>query len=285
MSRFDTIDLSKLTSPDVIQTLDYATILKELRDDLVLRVPEIVGIIDLESEPARKLLEVFAAREVALEARVNDAARAVLLALSTGNDLDHLGALYDTARLPGETDARYRERIQLAPEAFSTCGPEGAYVYHSMKVSNSIRDVSAMMTTPGTVRIAVMMEGADPKPDDNTIFNIYKALNDDEVRPLTDVVKVQPVSVKGTDVRVRLTLFDGPDAALVRTKAEASLTAKLESIRYLGYDLKRSAINAACFIDGVQNVEVISPASDIEVDEYECFHINSQTVEYVGRDT
>jgi len=79
MTRFTAIDLSALTPPDIIETIDYEAIVKDMRDDLVARFPAIVGVIDLESEPARKLIEAFAYRELLLRARINDSARAVLL--------------------------------------------------------------------------------------------------------------------------------------------------------------------------------------------------------------
>jgi hypothetical protein len=119
MSRFSTINLSALTPPDIIETLDCEAIVREMRDDLVARFPFIAGVIDLESEPARKLIVAFAYRELRLRARINDGARAVVLASSYGTHLDHLGALFGTSRQDGETDDRHRRRIQLAPEAFS----------------------------------------------------------------------------------------------------------------------------------------------------------------------
>ena len=77
MSRFTAIDLSGLAPPDIIETLDYEAIVTAMRDDLVEQFPLIAGVIDLESEPARKLIEAFAYRELRLRARINDAARAV----------------------------------------------------------------------------------------------------------------------------------------------------------------------------------------------------------------
>ena len=164
MSRFTAIDLSGLAPPNIIETLDYEQIVTALRDDLVERFPLIAGVIDLESEPARKLIEAFAYRELRLRARINDAARAVLLASSWGTNLDHLGALFATARTPGETDDRFRRRIQLAPEAFSVAGPEGAYQYHALTVAPWARDVSAISRRPGVVRVTVLKEGSDPIP-------------------------------------------------------------------------------------------------------------------------
>jgi hypothetical protein len=42
-----------------IETLDYEAIVQAMRDDLVERFPLIAGVIDLESEPARKLIEAL----------------------------------------------------------------------------------------------------------------------------------------------------------------------------------------------------------------------------------
>jgi phage-related baseplate assembly protein len=284
MSRFDAIDLSKLTAPNVIETLDYEAILTALRDDLVEKFPAIEGVIDLESEPARKLLEVFAYRELGLRARVNDAARAVMLAFSGGSDLDHLGALYSVARLEGETDDRFRRRVQLAPEAFSTTGPRGAYVFHALSYSTQIRDVTVERTRPGMVRVSIMMEGAQPRPTPDVVEAIRRKLNEEEVRPLTDVVRVVPCQVFETPIDVRLTLFNGPDGASVRNAALAKLNALIERVRYLGHDLKRSAINAAVFVDGVQDVVIAEPVADLEIDSNAVFHVTSTAVTVSGRD-
>jgi phage-related baseplate assembly protein len=71
MSTVSTIDLSSLPAPGVIEELDFEVILRAMRDDLVARFPPIAPVIDLQSEPARKLLEVCAYRELLLRQRVN----------------------------------------------------------------------------------------------------------------------------------------------------------------------------------------------------------------------
>lgn len=173
MSRFTAINLSAMTPPDSIETLDYERIVTSMRDDLVDRFPSIAGVIDLESEPARKLIEAFAYRELILRARINDAARAVMIASATGNDLAHLAALFSVARmkvedaagdLVDESDARLRRRVQLAPDAFSVAGPKGAYIYHALTRADWARDASAVMTKPGRVRVSVLRSGDQPRP-------------------------------------------------------------------------------------------------------------------------
>ncbi len=245
MSRFTAIDLSGLTPPDIIETLDYEAIVQAMRDDLVQRFPLIVGVIDLESEPARKLIEAFAYRELRLRARVNDAARAVLLASSYGTNLDHLGALFATARQDGESDDRFRRRIQLAPEAFSVAGPEGAYQYHALTVAPWARDVSAISTRPGIVQVTVLKTGTEPSPTLAERETIRLHLRDEAIRPLTDVVEVLAPAIRRTSIVARLTLYPGPDAQVVRQRALSAVTSWVEKNRMLGMNLRRSALYAA----------------------------------------
>lgn len=278
MSRFSAIDLSALTPPDIIETLDYEAIVKEMRDDLVARFPLIAGVIDLETEPARKLIEAFAYRELSLRARINDGARAVLLASSYGTNLDHLAALFGTARQQGESDNRLRRRIQLAPEAFTVAGPEGAYQYHVLTVAPWARDVSAIMTHPGVVRVTVLRSGPDPVPSEAEREAIRLHLRDEGIRPLTDVVHVLPPTVRGVNIEARLTLYPGPDAVVVQSRATSALGDWLERNRMLGMNLRRSAIFARLHQEGVHSVELIAPAEDIVLDETEVYAVAGMTI-------
>ena len=112
------LDTSALPSPAVVELLDFEAIVADIKADLLARYPEAATVLDLESEPLVKLLESFAFRELLFRARVNDAARAHLLAFATGADLDHLGALFGVSRMAGEHDERLRVRIQLRIAAF-----------------------------------------------------------------------------------------------------------------------------------------------------------------------
>jgi len=278
MIRFAAIDLSGLAPPDIIETLDYEAIVKEMRGDLVARFPLIAGVIDLESEPARKLIEAFAYRELRLRARINDGARAVLLASSYGTSLDHLAALFGTARQDGEGDDRLRRRVQLAPEAFSVAGPEGAYQYHVLTVAPWARDVSAIMTQPGVVRVTVLRAGSDPIPSEAERETIRLHLRDEAIRPLTDVVQVLPAAVQEVTIEARLTLYPGPDAGVVQGRATDALAGWLEQNRMLGMNLRRSAIFARLHQEGVHSVELISPVEDIVLDGTEVYAVAGMTI-------
>jgi phage-related baseplate assembly protein len=287
MSRFTAINLSGLTPPDVIETLDYEAIVREMRDDLVARFPDIAGVIDLQSEPARKLIEAFAYREMLLRARINDAARSVLLASSYGNILDHLAALFATSRiqiedetgaLVTEDDDRLRRRVQLAPEAFSVAGPEGAYVYHALTAASWARDATAIMTAPGRVRVTILRAGADPIPSFADREAVRLSLIDNDVRPLTDMVEVLGPRVHRVSVKAKLTLYPGPDGNVVRDRALTALTDWLETNRMLGLNLRRSALFSKLHQEGVHLVDLITPAADLVLGPTEVYAVEAITV-------
>lgn len=107
------VDLNQLAAPDVVEELDYETILSERKATLVSLHPEdqqdaIARTLSLESEPLVKLLQENAYREVIWRHRVNEAARAVMLAYAADSDLDQIGGNYNVERL--QTTRRFRPR-------------------------------------------------------------------------------------------------------------------------------------------------------------------------------
>ncbi len=142
---FTAVDLSKLPFPAAVEVLDYEVILAAMVADLQTRDPAFTAL--LESDPAYKILEVAAFREFLLRQRVNEAIKAVTLAYAMGADLDQIAARYNVQRLvlvpaddttvpptPAvmESDESLRRRVQLSFEGFSTAGPTGAYIFHSL---------------------------------------------------------------------------------------------------------------------------------------------------------
>ena len=106
-----TIDLSLLPAPDVVEELDYETLFEERKATLLSLYDEsereaVARTLALESEPIVKLLQENAYREVILRQRVNEAARANMLAYATGADLDQIGGNYNVERL--QTTRRFR---------------------------------------------------------------------------------------------------------------------------------------------------------------------------------
>lgn len=92
-----------------------------------------------------------------------------------------------------ETDNSYRERIALAPEKFSVAGPALAYKYHALSAHQNIIDVAVERTSPGIVRASILLtDGKIPDINSPEIIAVKTILNDEEIRPLTDTVDVEP---------------------------------------------------------------------------------------------
>lgn len=162
-----------------------------------------------------------------------------------------------------ESDERLRGRVQLAPEAFSTCGPQAAYRYWAMSVSPGIKDVAVWSPEPGQVCLAPLMAGGE-LPSSEIINLVGAAVLDTKRRPLTDTVSVVPpspieFSVAGTYyVRTSSAHLAGS----IQAKAANDLAGYVawQSER-LGRDITPSElVGRIQGIDGVQRVELSSPA-------------------------
>ena len=91
------MNLSDLETPQIIEELSLSEILEQMRNKLIEIEPEFTAY--LESDPLIKLMEIAAYRELLLRQRINQAAKANLLAFATESDLDNLAAFYVIERL------------------------------------------------------------------------------------------------------------------------------------------------------------------------------------------
>ncbi len=294
---FTAVDLSKLPSPDVVETLDYETIVDEMIADLQARDPEFSALT--ESDPAYKIIEVAAFRELLIRQRINEASKAVMLAFAAGSDLDQIAANYNVERLlieegdpeaippvdpVYESDDDLRRRVQLSFEGFSTAGPEGAYIFHALGADPDVLDASVASPTPGDVVVTVLSRSGDGTASASLLTAVSDVLSKSDVRPLTDQVSVQSATILDYSVNATLTLFPGPDSAVVLAAAESALADYIEKSRRLGRDVTRSGLFAALHQEGVQNVELTAPATDVVASPSEAPNAISTNVVVGGTD-
>lgn len=281
MARFAAPDLTGLTAPDVVEELDYEDILVELKDDVTKRMAAMgvdYDVAMLESDPVVKVLEVAAYRETLLRARVNTAARAVMLAYAQENDLDQLGVYYGVERVPDEDDERLRERVQLAPEALSTAGPIGAYIFHAMAADDTVKSVAVVNPEPGKVHVYPLVMSGDGIPSYAVLEKIRKRLVQDDIRPLTDMVQVIAPTKKEYAISITLKIGDGPDPSIVKDAAVAKVKAYLESRHICGKTIHRSGIISAAHVSGVEAVTLTTPAQDVVPEANEVAIYSTMTV-------
>ena len=277
-SAFTNVDLSQLAPPDVVDELSFEAILSEMLVDLRTRDPAFSALV--ESDPAFKILEVAAYRELLVRQHVNDAARAVMLAYATGTDLDQIAANYDVQRLlitPAddntspptaavyESDDDFRARILLSIEGYTTAGSRGAYVFHALSASGDCKDVAVTSLSPGTVSVAVLSRVGNGAALQTTLDTVTAALSVEDVRPLCDAVTVSSASIVSYAITASLTLFPGVGQAEVLAAATAAAQSYAEEQHRLGRDITRPGVFAALFQPGVQNITLTAPAADVVI--------------------
>ncbi|MBC3943786.1 baseplate assembly protein [Erwinia persicina] len=299
-----TIDLSQLPAPDVVEALDYETLLAERKATLISLYPAdqqaaIARTLTLESEPIVKLLQENAYREIILRQRVNEAARANMVAFATGGDLDQLGVNNgvlrltitpaDDAAIPPvaavmESDDDFRLRVAGAFEGLSVAGPTGAYEYHAKSADGRVADASAISPSPAVVTVTVLSrEGNGTAPAD-LLAVVDAALNDENVRPVADRVTVQSAAIVDYRVDATLFIYPGPEAEPIRVAAEARLAAFVSAQRRLGRDIRQSALYAALHVEGVQRVQLNAPAQDVVLDKTQAGYCTGYTITFGGSD-
>ena len=297
MSAYTTIDLSTLPAPDVVETLDYEVILAAMLADLQARDPAFTAL--LESDPAYKILEVCAYRETIIRQRVNDAARATMLAYALGADLDQIGALLGVTRLEVEpadldavppvaavmeSDTEFRRRIQLSLEGFSTAGPQGAYVFHALSADGDVLDAGATSPSPGNVTVSVLSRTGSGTAGAPLLAAVDAALNAESVRPLTDNVTVQSASIVNFTVTAGLYTYPGPDSSVILAQAIAALDAYIESVHRIGRDVTLSGIYAALHQPGVQRVNLTAPSANLTISTTQASYCTARTITIAGTD-
>lgn len=281
MSETTFLDLDSLPPPKVVEPLSFEQLFQRKLTTLVALDPGFNAL--LESDPAIKLLEADAYDELILRARINDAARARLLAFAEDSDLDQLAAFYGVTRLAGELDPSLKIRVREAIMGRSAAGTRAQYRFAALSASLDVSDCEVDSPAGGIVRVSVLSRLGDGTPSADLLADVAAVVQSDSVRALNDTVQVVAAEIIPFDVEAQVWLtptapqavFDGlPD--VLRTEFAAS--------RRLGFNVAPSWITAKLQQSGVQRVLQTSPSVQLTVAPYQCAALRNINLVYAGRD-
>lgn len=293
------IDLTSIPFPDVIETLEYEQILadhiayfKQVWAAVRLGNPAMpdYDVEMLETDPVKIVLEASAYREMLLRARVNDAARALMLASSSRADLDQFAADFDMERLVVgrdaddqpiyESDDDFRKRRQLAPGGYAAAGPEEAYRYFALSADGRIKQVEAVKGENNRCDIVLLGRDGNGSVGADVVTKVHDALSARTRRPLTDNVYVRSAAIVEQSIRIRVSVQTGPDPATMINRARDSVQA---------YAAKRASIGSVLRLDGIigaahannslESVEVVEPAGDLDPGKFGAVYVPQVIVE------
>lgn len=311
MSRFIAPDLSKLPTlplkkPDFEQTLEARLADFNAR---ATAVGKQYNVSKIEADPIVINQRVGADREIEVRADHNDKVKSVLLSTAWGPYLDHIAATYygisrlveevsDDGTKTFESDDDFRARIALAPEAFSTAGPEGAYIFHCLELDGTrdIVDVVAyseedeatyseglhadafnmdQRSTPFTGRstgdpvlapeiLLVILPDKDyGNCDQELLTRAYRAVTSKEVRPLCDNVRIEAPKIIEYEIEAVLKFAQGADRNKILEEAQKRVAAYIAARRRIGATIQRLGIGAAMKVDDVLELQITKPAADV----------------------
>lgn len=276
------LDLSRLPVPAAVETLDFETVYAAIKASFLadyearrLADPTLPAIDTdgMESQLLAIVLEQFAYRELLLRARVNDAVRSVLLAHSTGTDLDNLAANYGVTRADGELDSRLRLRMQLAWGALSTAGTYEGYTFHAFDADPRVADVAVWgpesgFVDPGQSLVTILSSEGLGAPSSDLLEAVTARLQDRGVRALTDEVIVEGATVLPYVIEAKLKVGRVPSPELLRLRAQSRLEG-LVSKRAIGRRVSLSSIYGALHLTDdsgspiISEVVLLSPVADV----------------------
>jgi len=300
-TRFLAPDLTQLAPPQLIEEVSFEAILTAQKAWVlsqwdVVRVtrPDLppIDTLGLETEPMTIVLQSYAYRETIIRALINDKARAVLLAYAVGTDLDHLGVLFGTVRMvivPAtdtvpvimESDDRFRRRIQLAPEAFSTVGPRGAYIYFALTESAEVMDAWAYSPSDGRVNVVVAgFNGADVS--DDVMATLMRRFAMEDTVPLTDDVNVMRAARTDYSVAIVAYFSRGPDPLLIKSTIETAVRNYATMNERIGATIYKSGLVSVARIPAIDNVVI--DIGDVVCNDDHIPHLLGVTIETVVSD-
>ena len=298
------VDLSKLDAPKVLEDLDFESLLADRKAEFIALFPQDERAfwqarLNLESEPITKLLQEVVYLQLIERNRINNAAKATMLAYASGSDLDVIAANYNvkrqviqeannnvTPKIPEilEDDTSLRLRTQLAFEGLSVAGPRSAYIFHALSAHPDVADVSVVSPQPANVTVTILSRNGQAEADESLLNVVRAKLNDDDIRPIGDRVIVQSAVIQSYEIRAKLHLYRGPEYEPIKAAALKKLTAYTKEKHRLGRDISLSGIYAALHLEGVQRVELISPTADIVLPSSKSAYCTAINLEIVTSD-
>uniref|UniRef100_A0AAU7YL74 Baseplate J/gp47 family protein n=1 Tax=Wolbachia endosymbiont of Oeneis ivallda TaxID=3171168 RepID=A0AAU7YL74_9RICK len=258
-----------MQQPNIIEPLNFEEIFSRMKEELVRRDESFTALV--ESDPAMKVLEVAAWRELLLRERINEAIKSNLLKFAT---VDNLAEFYGVERQKEEEDERFRKRIKAKIKGWSTGGSKEYYKYHALSADSRVKDALVESPIPGKVQISILSTQLSTLPEE-LLEVVRKQVTRDDIRVLTDTVTVIGCNITEIDIHSRMSI----SPVISEEEIKKQFIEKFEANRRLGWSVTRSWIIANLFVDGVENVELIEPKEDVVVLGNECANLRNLKIE------
>lgn len=249
--------------PDILPKLDIEALIRKRLSEFKELCPE--WNLELESDPIVKLIELLAYVETIDNAEENTAILSNLLGYAEGDRLDELAKFYQLQRLTSETDDRFRKRLELHISGMSGMGTADYYRAQALSVAVWVKD--AHISTGRFGQLFVTIWTASDAPQDAAQI-AFDYLSSKSRRMATDTIHVSLATPR--ILNIRATLYRSVSTPVARVNdAKIALQASLDTNIGLGATLTKAWLIGRLAIDGIKNIELLSPIEDLVCAENE----------------
>lgn len=300
-------DLSQLPAPDVLESLDYETLLADRSAALnglyplviedgqpVVKEAELIqtetetywkvpvdenaGLyyVDLDSDPATRLLQADVYREMLLRNRVNKAALSTMIAYASGSDLDNLAAnqgverltvsaATDTSDAVLESDTALRKRVLLAAEGLAAGGSNGWYLLNTLSADGLVKDAYVYSPSPCVIEITILSHEGNGAASDELVQTVSDYVNGQYMRVMGDQVTVKSAEIVHYALQADVYFYPGAsNQTVIDTINEKWSEYRAQSER-ISHIIAQSAVDAVLHQAGVYRALVTQPSLPIVV--------------------
>lgn len=161
-----------------------------------------------------------------------------------------------------ESDDDFKERIYLAPSAYSTAGTVEAYDYYVRNFSSLINDVS-ITTDESTAIVKIFIMLKDEKlPTDEFMTELKEYISSDEVKPLTDKIEVYKPTL--VDYGINLEYYIAESDKKRATDIQKAVTEAVEKYQMwqsdkIGRDINPDKLKEYIMAAGAKRVKIQTP--------------------------
>ncbi|END5526327.1 baseplate J/gp47 family protein [Vibrio vulnificus] len=273
------IDIYKLPPPEVVK--QYSA--EEVLSRMLARYAELQGVeIPRAGDPLYNAMSSMSEEVTRARQEFQDISLENMVAFSNGANLQHLGVARPVEKFEKESDDQFRRRIQMAPEGFSTAGPDGAYIFHALNAHEDVLDSEVVSPEELVVNQYILSRTGDGTASDELCQTVYQYVNAAFKRPLSDKYSVLSADIVTYRIEVELDMPEGPGEAQAIETARSRLQTLTEETHMLQGMVSLSAISAAAHVQKndeqgisfqpVRDVKLIAPTGNIVCDKSQAPH-------------
>ncbi|ENM5771340.1 baseplate J/gp47 family protein [Vibrio mimicus] len=264
------IEIYQLPPPEVVQQLDASFI----RTRMLKRYAELSNTsVPKAGDPLYFAFSAMSEEVTRARQEFQDISLENMVAYATGTNLQRLADWRPVEKFPTETDDEFRRRVQMAPESFSTAGPDGAYIFHALAADEDVQDAYPTSPDGFVVDLYILSRTGDGTASQALRDKVYQHVNQEKLRPLNDALTVKSAVIKPYRIVVELTLPAGPGESETLAQARKRLQQLAKETHVLGGNVTLSLIDAASHVQKsldesvsfqpVIDVTIVEPAASV----------------------